>query len=190
MHLHTIEREVVSPFPQTAELVTRSRNGDAEAFRALYDEHVGVVYALCARLGGQGEAAAMEMTQEVFVRAWKGLGGFRGEASFATWLHRIALNVARDAQRGDSRRRARLVEVDAAETDFGLTSPRGLDEESRIDLERAIARLPEKARNALVLHDIHGYRCHEVAALTGTAVGTIQAHLHRARRLLRKFMER
>lgn len=190
MHHPTIERDVVTPPPRITELVARSQRGDAQAFRTLYDEHVGVVYALCTRLGGGDEAAASEQTQEVFVRAWRALGGFRGDASFSTWLHRITCNVVREAQRGDSRRRTRVVEIDADEADPGYAERRGLDEESRIDLERAIARLPEKARNALVLHDIHGYRCHEVAELTGTAVGTIQAHLHRARRLLRKFMEK
>ncbi len=188
MSLTSIERQVVPPRARTAELIERSRRGDAEAFKALYQEHVGVVHAICLRMsGGQGVVAG-ELTQEVFVRAWRGLGGFRGDAAFGTWLHRIACNVVREAQRGDARRWPRVVEDEEAVN--AAPARTGIDQESRIDLERAIAMLPEKARNALVLHDIHGYRCHEVAALTGTAVGTIQAHLHRARRLLREMLER
>jgi RNA polymerase sigma factor (sigma-70 family) len=186
--LPDLEPKVVAPRERTAELIRRSRNGDADAFRSLYEEHVGVVHAICLRMSGGGSVVAAELTQEVFVRAWQSLKGFRGNAAFGTWLHRIACNVVLESQRGTARKWSRIADDETVVS--RVPARTGIDTESRIDLERAIAILPEKARNALVLHDIHGYRCHEVAALTGTAVGTIQAHLHRARRLLREMLER
>jgi RNA polymerase sigma-70 factor (ECF subfamily) len=188
VHPITIERQAVDLPDITTDLIRRSQNGDADAFEALYHQHSAAVYALCARMSGDTQRAA-DLTQDVFVRAWRGLGGFRADASFGTWIHRIAFNVVREHQRGDKRRRLRIVEnADGEEADF--VDRGGLGEDARIDLERAIARLPNRARNALVLHDIHGYRCREVAELTGCAVGTIQAHLHRARRLLREILEK
>ena len=80
------------PDVQGSDLVRRAQAGDRAAFRRLYEDHVGRVYALCLRLTGEPEEA-MERTQDVFVRAWKKLGSFRGEAAFSTWLHRLAVNV-------------------------------------------------------------------------------------------------
>jgi RNA polymerase sigma-70 factor (ECF subfamily) len=185
----TTERETVGQSDSTTELVRRSQQGDAEAFEALYRQHSAPVFALCSRMSGDSQRAA-ELTQDVFVRAWRSLGGFRAEASFGTWLHRIAFNVVREHQRGDRRRRLRIMEKNEDGTTVDGIDNGGLSEDARIDLERAIAQLPNRARNALVLHDIHGYRCREVAELTGCAVGTIQAHLHRARRLLREILEK
>lgn len=165
----------------------RSQAGDASAFEALYRGHVGKVYALCLRLSGDAQEAT-EMTQDVFVQAWRGLAGFRGDAAFGTWLHRLAFNAVRQSQRSAARRRSRfqMREDLVAEAPAKALAPA----EERIDLERAIASLPPRARNALILHDIHGYRCREVAEITGTAVGTIQAHLHRARRLLKEVLDK
>ena len=188
MHSITIDRGTEAPREPTTELVKRCQRGDADAFEALYRLHVEGVYALCSRMSGD-PTRAMELTQDVFVKAWRGLANFRGESSLATWLHRIAFNVVREDQRGNARRWLRQVDdLDLEKENVGAAG--GLAEDERIDLERAIASLPARARNALILHDIHGYRCREVAELTGTAVGTIQAHLHRARRLLREVLEK
>ncbi|MEX0912487.1 MAG: RNA polymerase sigma factor [Gemmatimonadota bacterium] len=171
----------------TAELVRRSQAGDAAAFETLYREHCDRIYAVCLRLSGDSQQAA-ELTQDVFVRAWSALAGFRGEAAFGTWLHRIAFNVVRQSQRSEKRRHSRI-EIREDVEPIGQPT-REPDRGDMIDLERAIAQLPPRARNALVLHDIHGYRCREVAEITGTAVGTIQAHLHRARKLLKEILEK
>jgi RNA polymerase sigma-70 factor, ECF subfamily len=172
---------------RTSELVARSQTGDAEAFEALYRAHVGRVHALCLRMMGDPEHAK-ELTQDVFVRAWQGLGSFRGEAAFGTWLHRLAINVVRDRQRSEFRRRARFQSGEDLES-VGAVAP-GVAPDSRIDLERAIATLPPRARNALILHEIHGYKCREVAEMTQTAVGTVQVHLHRARKMLKQVLLR
>ena len=169
------------------ELVRSATGGDEGAFEALYREHAGRVYALCLRLSGDS-VRARELTQDVFVRVWERLGSFRGESAFSSWLHRLAVNVALTAHRGEARRLRRVQPRDTlpdvaagADTDAQLA----LD----IDLERAIAALPAGARRVYVLHDIEGYRHEEIAQLTGMAVGTSKAQLFRARRLLREALE-
>jgi RNA polymerase sigma-70 factor (ECF subfamily) len=166
---------------QGSDLVRRAQGGDRFAFRRLYEDHVGRVYALCLRLTGDPEDA-MERTQDVFVRAWAKLGSFRGEAAFATWLHRLAVNVVL-ADRRSAGRRDRRVDAAAALGPRSQPAPRaGL----AVDLERAIAALPPGARAVFVLYDVEGYRHEEIAEMTGIAAGTSKAQLHRARKLLRE----
>lgn len=168
------------------ETVRRAQAGDAAAFRALYDEHVGRVYALCLRLAGD-RAEAEEHTQDVFVRAWERLRGFRGESAFSTWLHRLAVNEVLQARRAGGRRSARVVTME----DGGASQASGTAPPApAADLAGAIAALPPGARAVFVLHDVEGYRHEEIAALTGVAEGTSKAQLHRARRLLREALGR
>lgn len=161
--------------------VRRAQAGDRAAFRELYEEHVGRVYALCLRMTGEPEEA-MERTQDAFVLAWRKLRSFRGEAAFGTWLHRLTVNVVLTERRSTGR----LVRRETAATDTGRrfeSAPRvGLG----VDLERAIARLPSGARRVFVLYDVEGYGHQEIAEMTGIAAGTSKAQLHRARRLLRE----
>ena len=166
-----------------AALVRDAQAGDAAAFERLYRLHVGRVYALCLRLAGD-RSRAETLTQDVFVRAWRKLGTFAGRSAFSTWLHRLAVNVVVEEIRADARRNGRVVmmeDVSLVETP-GREAPAG----TALDLERAIAALPAGARLVFVLHDVQGYRHEEIAALTGVAVGTSKAQLHRARRLLRE----
>ena len=169
-------------------VVLRAQRGDLAAFEELYREYVGRVHALCLRLAGDRRRAE-ELTQDVFVQAWQKLGTFRGESAFASWLHRLAVNVFLVDVRGIRRREARVVGVEEPGA-LERGGPMRGDAEARIDLERAIATLPPGARTALVLHDIEGYRHDEIARLTGVAVGTVRAQLHRARRLLMQRLDR
>lgn len=165
------------------DLVERSRNGDRRAFERLYRSNVERVYALCLRMTAD-EAAAEELTQQTFIRAWERLGTFRGDSAFSTWLHRIAANFVKESWRSEKRRRDRVLSVpDVTAHDVGRED--GLPAE-RVALERAIAELPEGARTALVLYDIEGYRHREVAEMLGVTVGTVKSQVHRARRLLRE----
>ncbi len=168
-----------------SERVERARAGDREAFEALYREHAGRVYALCLRMTSD-PVRAEEHTQDTFVKAWRALKSFRGDAAFSSWLHRIAVNSILQAARSKKRRRARVVTVEEPAKleggDQGSSPSPGLG----LDLERAIAGLPEGARRVFVLHDIEGYRHAEIAEMMGTAVGTARAQLFRARRLLRE----
>jgi RNA polymerase sigma-70 factor (ECF subfamily) len=167
--------------------VLAARAGDPDAFAALYDAHAPRVFALCVRMAGD-RALAAELLQDVFVRLWEQLGSFRGDSSFGTWLHRLAVNVVLVHARGASRRRARV----AGEADLpgDLPDPGGQapDVALRMDLERAIAALPTQARAVFVLHDVEGVPHEEISRQLGIAPGTARAHLFRARRLLREML--
>ncbi len=169
------------------DLVARAIRGDASAFETLYRQNVGRVYALCMRMTGN-PAQAEDLTQEAFVRAWEKLHTFRGRAAFSTWLHRVAANVVLSRRRSDARRTSRVVEQEDVtyHPDPGDRTNRG----PALDLESAIAALPEGARTIFVLYDIEGYQHAEIADLTGLATGTSKAQLHRARKLLREALNR
>ena len=173
------------PSPDDQTLVERARRGDVDAFGALYRQEVGRVFALCLRMCGD-PVRSRELVQDVFVRAWERLASFRGDSAFSSWLHRLAVNVVLTEARGERRRKARVTlggdEDEAGWELRGATRPD--DAGARIDLERAIAKLPPGARRVFVLHDIEGYRHEEISRLTGSAEGTLRAQLHRARKLL------
>jgi RNA polymerase sigma-70 factor (ECF subfamily) len=185
----------MDPTPSEARLpkesaVSRAQLGDVEAFEELYREHAGRVFALCVRMSGD-RIQARELMQDVFVRAWERLRSFRGEASFGSWLHRLAVNVVLAGARSDRRRDRRVaLAEDLAAAEARRAGAAGgvatADPGTAIDLERAIAALPPGARTAFVLHDVEGFSHAEIAELTGLAEGTIRAQLHRARKLLTK----
>lgn len=169
------------------DLVARACDGDEDAFGDLYRAHAGRVYALCLRLEADA-ARAEELTQDVFVHAWERLATFRGESAFGTWLHRLAVNVVLSSRRSAWRRTRRVITADdpaAFERAADAPGP-GL----RLDLDQAIAALPPGARAIFVLHDVEGYQHGEIAVLMGVAEGTSKTQLFRARRLLRKALER
>lgn len=174
------------PDPFEARLVARARAGDGASFEQLYRRHVGRVYALCWRFAGGDEALAAELTQDAFVRAWQKLALFRGDSAFGTWLYRLVVNHVLSERRRLVRRRAveRPLEANGFVREASVRPRDGLDR----DLEAAIARLPERARTVLILHDIEGYQHKEIAALAGMAVGTSKAQLHRARQLLKEWL--
>ncbi|WP_460456953.1 RNA polymerase sigma factor [Arenimonas alkanexedens] len=164
-------------------LVRAAGGGDVRAFEQLYRQHSRRIYAVLWRLCGH-EARAEDLLQEAFVRAWQALPAFRFESAFSTWLHRLAVNTALMELR--SRRGAQALEDDdaalpyqASEDSAGQRTALGLD------LERAVATLPPRARAVLVLYDIEGWKHEEIAAELGMAVGSSKAQLHRARGLLR-----
>lgn len=178
------------PEPQAASItdaIQRAQQGDRAAFEQLYREHVHRVYALCLRIVAN-TAAAEELTQDVFVRLWDVLGSFRGESAFSTWLHRLTVNVVLAASRSQRRRVARVFGTDdLSPFDRMESTPKpGM----RLDLEHAIANLPEQARAILVLHDIEGYRHEEIAAIMGLATGTSKSQLHRARKLMKEALKK
>lgn len=170
-----------------SDLVSQAQQGDQDAFAALYRMHVGRVHALCLRLSGERQAA-VELTQDVFVRAWEALPGFRGESALSSWLHRLAVNVFLGLRRGTGRRERRV--FSAAEPAL-LERPRdSVSPGLSLDLDDAIAALPERARLVFVLHDVEGYQHPEIAVMAGIAEGTSKAQLFRARRLLREALDR
>lgn len=156
------------------------------AFEALYRQYSGRTYALCLRMCGN-PSRAEELAQDAFVRAWEKLKSFRGDSRFGTWLHRLTVNVVLTEARSRGRREARVVPVeDPGALPVAAADPTpGL----HVDLEEAVAALPEGARAVFVLHDIEGYRHQDIAEMTGSAVGTCKAQLFRARRLLREKLQ-
>ncbi|MCR9159166.1 MAG: RNA polymerase sigma factor [Nannocystaceae bacterium] len=168
--------------PRCTDVVRRAQAGDVAAFEQLYREHVGTVLRLCWRLCGGRDDDAHGLTQEVFVRAWERLAGFRGDAAFGTWLHRLAINVVLGERRSAQRRELREQRA-AGQTEVGPPQTRV---DAGVDLDKAIAALPERARMVFVLHAIEGYAHAEIAEVMGSSVGTTKAQLHRARALLRE----
>jgi RNA polymerase sigma-70 factor (ECF subfamily) len=158
--------------------------GDVAAFEALYRHYAARIHALCLRMTGN-RAAAEDCVQETFVQAWQKLADFEERSAFGTWLHAIAVNRVLGWQRAESRRPSgHLAAVDADRPDPWGADPRTPDVGLDLDLERAIATLPDGARNVLLLHTVGGFSHEETAELLGIAVGTSKAQLHRARRLL------
>lgn len=164
---------------------TLAASGDAHAFERLYRAHVGRIHSLVRRMMSDDDAD--EVAQDVFVRAWQKLGTFRGEAAFGTWLHRLAVNVilGRREQRGIRHRR----EIEGDLVLEGVPGRRTAPE-TTLDMESAIARLPDGARQVFVLHDVEGYRHEEIAGMLGLAIGTSKSQLHRARMALRAHLDR
>ncbi len=172
--------------PQQAGLVERASRGDVQAFEELYRANSGRVYALCLRMSGD-PTVAEDLVQESFIRAWQKLATFRHSSAFSTWLHRVAVNVVLGDRRRMSRREGRVSMV-GDEAMRNSAAPMGSPADT-LDLENAIASLPDGARTVFVLHDVEGFLHTEIADLTGIAVGTSKAQLHRARKLLRKALQ-
>jgi RNA polymerase sigma-70 factor (ECF subfamily) len=168
-------------------LIDRAKLGDARAFETVYGRTVERIYALCLRMSGSTEDAA-DLVQDVYVRAWEKLGLYRGESLFTTWLHRLAVNVTLEKRR--SRGRRQRFEVEGHDLELYARAATQAMPGTRVDLERAIAALPEKAREVLVLRDVQGYKYEEIAHMTGVSLGTVKAQIHRARGLVKEALER
>ncbi len=186
--------------------VLRAQRGDLDAFEAVYRAHYPRVYAIALRMLRDGREAE-EQSMEVFTRVWESLASFRGDSAFSTWLHRLTVNHVLNYLRTERRRRARVMaaadlgsnqdpdgeqfELDSSPADMGayLQEVSRAMPDTRIDLERAIAALPPRTREALILHHIEGYKYREVAELMGTQIGTVKAQIHRAYAMLREALE-
>jgi RNA polymerase sigma-70 factor, ECF subfamily len=175
--------EAMQSPPEADTTVARAQAGDTKAFEQLYREHVGHVHALCLRMV-RNKTVADDLTQEAFLRAWHKLHSFRGDSAFATWLHRLTVNLVLTHLRSDARRNERVTYADRLES--YETPQNARPTASGVDLEAAIAELPERARAVFILHEIEGYRHDEIAGIMGIAAGTAKAQLHRARRMLRE----
>lgn len=172
--------------PVTAESTTeehgwirKAQTADPAAFEALYRMHVDKVYGICLRMTGN-VAEAEDCTQDTFIQVWGKLNDFRGESTFGTWLHRVAVNTVLGRMRKSRREQDRIRAVsDAPSTPGTIGDSGGLR-----DLEQAIDQLPSGARHVFVLHAVYGYSHDETGDMLGIAAGTSKAQLHRARRLL------
>ena len=165
--------------------VIAAASGDRRAFERLYRTHVNRVHAICTRMLADRQLAE-EVTQDVFVRVWQKLPGFRGESAFSTWLHRVAVNVVLSR-----RKRAGIDSARTADDDALSEAPsRAVFVGERLDLDAAIAGLPAGARRVFVLHDVQGFTHEEIGEQLGITPGGSKAQLHRARMLLRAALNR
>jgi RNA polymerase sigma-70 factor (ECF subfamily) len=164
-------------------LIARAAAGDRSAARALYDAHVERVHRIAYRLCGDPDVAD-DLTQDVFVQLFRRLDQFRGESSFSTWVHRVALTVSLNAMRKVKRFRTRETEIDEA---FHHEASEGdIEPDMRDRLNAAIDALPDGIRAALVMHTIEGYSHAEIGEMLGIAEGTSKARVFDARARLKK----
>jgi len=177
-----------------AEAVAQAKEGDATAFEYLYKSYCKRVYGVCLRML-RNPAEAEDLTQLAFLQVFRKIGTFRGDSGFATWLHRVTVNLVLmhlrrkkptelfaeswdpfDTNRSDSR------EIGSADTSM-------LGAIDRVNLKRAIRKLPSGYRRFFLLHDVIGYRHNEIAELLGCSTGCSKSQLHKARNRLRQLLQ-
>jgi len=178
------------------ELVTRSRGGDVDSFNQLILRWERPIYALAYRVIGR-EEDARDVCQETFLRAYRSLAGFKGQAKFSSWLYRIALNLCRDWIR-----RQRRTPVSQFPDEFDILEAAAATEpvESIEDLvarrelsavvEEAMAKLPDEQRTAIILKEYHGMTFQEIADLQGCPLSTVKTRLYQGLSVLRRQLER
>lgn len=186
--------------PSDEEAIQRVLGGDPDAFRTLVERYQGRIHRLALRVL-RDEEAAKDATQEAFLKAYGALARFQGRSSFYTWLYRLAMNQCLDAKRRDrSGRHVEWEDGGAVETGSeGLASPEvegvafgpaaeTLRGELRELLDRAVARLPDGARETLVLREVEGLSYAEIAKALDIPKGTVMSRLHYARKQLQKIL--
>jgi len=169
-----------------ADIVARTQAGDADAFETIYRRHAARIYTLACRMAGSADDGE-DLLQEIFLQVYRKLGSFKGDAALGTWVYRLALNHCLDYVRSRRAKMNKLTETLDAETSFEPQAPRDTPI-ARLDLERAVERLPEGCREAFVLHDVEGFDHKEVAGLLGIAEGTSKSQVFKARMKLRAML--
>lgn len=171
-----------------------ARQGDQDAFERLVRSYEKRVFALTLRMCGNPEDAA-EAAQEAFLAVWQGLGAFRGEASFSTWLYRLASNACVDLLRREGRRRAAAgPSLDDGELDLDAADPAPTPQEAaerrelRDQIEAGLRALPSEYRQVLILREMHQLSYGEIAEALGLDVGTVKSRISRGRKRLRNFL--
>jgi RNA polymerase sigma-70 factor (ECF subfamily) len=184
-----------------ARLVVRAQNGDMHAFGQLVERYQRPMTVLVARMT-QNPDDVDDIVQELFVRAWKGLPRFRGDAQFSTWLYRIAVNTA--IKHRARRKTENAVSLSAEDITGGVDGLSAVSElrscgddpaavaqrrEQEKRIREAVSALPEKQRAVVVLHYFEGHSCDEISRIVGCSVGTVWSRLHYACKRLRGILE-
>jgi RNA polymerase sigma-70 factor, ECF subfamily len=188
----TLTEEPAHQFDE-AEAIRRAQNGDAAGFEHLYRLHGKRVFALCLRML-KNKSDAEDLTQQVFLRLFRKIGTFRGDACFSTWLHRVTVNAVLMHLRrqkptemlADSTDHAGPNGDEQREIGSGDTSMLGAVD--RLNLKRAIQKLPAGYKRLLLLHDVMGYMHSEIAQLVGCSTGCSKSQVHKARKRLRQLL--
>jgi RNA polymerase sigma-70 factor (ECF subfamily) len=163
------------------DIIIQASQKDQSAFKKLFDTYSGKIYAFSLRLTVDVESAE-EIVQETFIKAWSKLSSFRFESKFSTWLFGIAYNEFLMQNRSKHKRNERFVAEDL--NNLNIESVYNFD--TTIDVENAIAKLPQQAKAVFILHEIEGYKHYEIAEMINIQEGTSKAHLNRARKILRE----
>ncbi|HXR98884.1 MAG TPA: sigma-70 family RNA polymerase sigma factor [Terriglobales bacterium] len=177
-----------------AEAIERAKAGSADAFEFLYHLHKRRVYSLCLRMTGN-TAEAEDLAQEAFLQLFRKIGTFRGESAFSTWLHRLSVNVVLMHLRRKSLPETPLedytepAQEDGPRREIGARDQTLAGSIDRVNLERAIERLPPGYRTIFVLHDMEGYEHNEIAGMMGCSIGNSKSQLHKARMKLRDILQ-
>jgi len=176
--------EAPAPNPDAQELVRRAQDGDAAAFEHLYRSHSRQVYSLCLRML-KNAADAEDITQQVFLILFRKIGMFCGESRLSTWLHRVTVNAVLMHMRRKRAGEARTESLDTAVLPFLAVSDHSTDGAvDRINLRRALRKLPAGCRRMFLLHVVLGYRHQEIAKLESCSVGCSKSQVHKARKRL------
>jgi RNA polymerase sigma-70 factor, ECF subfamily len=177
------------------EVIGLAQQGDAAAFEHLYETHNRRVFALCLRMV-RDPAEAEDLTQEAFLQVYRKIRTFRGESNFSTWLHRVAVNIVLMKLRRKKRTEVSLEENTegdensaSAHSEFGEADLRLTGSIDRINLQRAIEKLPPGFKSIFILHDIQGYKHEEIGEILGCSAGNSKSQLHKARMRLRALLK-
>jgi RNA polymerase sigma-70 factor (ECF subfamily) len=172
------------PAADEAVLIAACKSGDRGAMRTVYERYHRRVFALTMRIAGAQEAE--ELTQEVFLKAFRALDKFRGDAQLGTWLYRLAVNAALShVGRSKDKKRAPEEALDHVAAAPAIVDG---DPNLRDKLAGALAELPAGYRAVLVLHDVEGLQHEEIAEILGCRVGTSKSQLHKARAKMRELL--
>ncbi|HEX5615131.1 MAG TPA: RNA polymerase sigma factor [Acidimicrobiia bacterium] len=174
-----------------AELIVAAQRGDRSAFDELVRQTFVDTFTLARRITGN-EEDARDVVQEAYFRAWRGIGKFRGEAQFSTWMYRITANAATTHVKRRQRQRAEPLDEVAEPIDHRLEGQPAAMAESGAELDRlsdALDELPPKLRNVVVLKDVYDLPHEAIAEELGITVTAAKVRLHRARRKLRDVLE-
>ncbi len=172
------------------ELIDRCKAGDETAWRHLVEATQRDVYSLCLRILRDPDDAA-EATQDAYLKVWRGLGSFRGDAAFTTWLYRVAANAALTRQRSRKRRREHETGGDEVLTQIAAVGSVETEAAARIDvrtLEKCVDSLPDHYRSVVLLRDVYGLSIEEIASQLKISPTAAKVRLHRARKKLKDMM--
>jgi RNA polymerase sigma-70 factor, ECF subfamily len=176
------------------EAVRLAQQGDAAAFETIYQLHSRRVYALCMRMLGD-PVEAEDLAQEAFMQVFRKIQTFRGESAFSSWLHRLTANVVLMSFRKKKPMTTSLDEMTRPDEEHEMPKHeisckdlRLAGTFDRMQLQTALAELPEGYRLMFMLHDVHGYEHNEIATLRGCSIGNSKSQLHKARKRLRELL--
>ena len=176
------------------EAIARARRGDAGAFEYLYKAHCRHVYSVCLRMI-RNPAEAEDLTQQTFLQVFRKIGTFRGESGFSTWLHRVTVNIVLMHLRRRKRTEVPLEDLNhpgsdnEAPREFGASDTSMLGVIDRLNLRRAIRKLPSGYKRHFLLYDLLGYEHKEIARYLGCSTGSSKSQLHRAHKRLRRLLQ-